>query len=1621
MSVLDLKAHAFAENAIRSLKTMHVTILDAAEWTCSCKRSNGQQFSISLESSKKTSRGDATKVENWLRGQIYQHYKGKSHQESLKGTFSSGEIDKFLSRKRAKLDEAKDTDADVEMRHDTDIASSTPAPDISAAPALVDDASGGEDGNVALHFIDNHSSNISSTILCRGHHIQQWQNLSVVDFPWDCYRNSHAFDSISIVVDRASGFTARASECTGISIDGGNLCGACLGKKLHLIEWSTLQERAARAVVGTTLNWRYMSFKQLLDVVRHKDADMKLLRLQHFNQAKRICVLTQTTSVWSQISHLIATSNIVRLKEQLLLRGASAGQILKRLENAAAGVLRAKNFTGEETDLAALILRIGGPRLLHAASKALGLPSITTTRRHRHVDIHKFIPTLSIETLEADVGANCRAFYAGPSLSSPAADRTFEEMSILVASTDETVVDKSVAYCHASGCLTGFCHEHIINCGGAPVLDFSSVETAPALAAHSSLCKGDIHYASNATVYVVKDASKQGRGCAVAALPTCMRRVNHTLEIPGRVLNSLKRNIPDHSPSSTLLAFATDGDSTRRTLISSAMYASGRALVNTAYDGSVIQGWDKPVASAHFGYDVAFFDWMHMIKRFRNALLRPAGIVINGCKLDINWCISVLQQQKVAAKDITHVTSVTDKMDVRSAVGLLSYLSKAAEHAAERLRTAQREDAPDSLTPASRLDLAHVWLNFIIRPYLAVLLPHEYISATAMQPTKIVVQHQCHMFAASAAAAAIVFHQSADSKTGIPAVLFHDLVQNAMMVMQLCLATHQWLSQAPNRRATVALALMDTNGCEDLFSFVRGAIYNPNCSFLQFIHRLQVAQDITHIFEKHPDWTRSHRRKLNESGDGITLERLQTALELVNATLIAVHEDTVTAAFAPKQAWKEGVDQALSFTKLMRKYIWNSSCVFTSHDGTQLQVEELPSFLRRANGSIIGVRSSAGTTAPALPMNDDDILVDEEERALQAEVDAETSILRVTASSVQHDTSCVDVVADLETAARSDTLDDDHRVGYCIVDNKVVFKSKFLRTLFHRVGEDDSPCSRLLRIQRSSRAAAVSAHDVPATDVADDGNTAIVVPAARTIVAVLLRAKNEVVVMLGAVKEMKVTTIGQTVQADSLSVQHMSQPGVTVVVDLFNASQVAASDSIQFNDSNHISYTVQVLGTVAWVFDIAHTDVVCTDANISVTVEHLLQVGESIWTRLLLEHPSYEQSETVSGVENDAPALKALQCLTIVSDNSPAWLCAKASAHLSGIEAFIEENAFVSCNVSGCNMKVAAKTRRIHVAWHMLEHNDDMDNALQTMCGFCGSAENTTGGRCALIAAADGGIASSCEAATAVKKHKGFSERLPVRCSNDLIVCNTCHAPLFRYAMAHHQLFNHNLVSQAAVVPDAEREYVKATATTQQRQKSVFPTFPAHLPRRKRRRSSTHDAHDAAGVEAMQTKDAADAETATKTVAVTASARAFVPTADREYSITEWNLYYKSMEYERELAKLIEYISKSNESSQQRAEDKRAQIVAKLRKAAEMLKSALAMVEKQEALASASGESDHNAAFDAGLTADSHCITLRLHIKQHEAIASAMEARTLADWRRMIIDQGLETASTFDLSESEPE
>lgn len=226
-------------------------------------------------------------------------------------------------------------------------------------------------------------------------------------------------------------------------------------------------------------------------------------------------------------------------------------------------------------------------------------------------------------------------------------------------------------------------------------------------------------------------------------------------------------------------------------------------------------------------------DWKHLIKRFRNLLLRDRGVLIQNTKITPATIKEHLRATDKSKEHIHSVTNPEDLQDVKLAFDLLHDIWSLPHATAEESARPGVQEAREALRILGRL------LFHLVYAYLCV---------------NISLSNQLAHLAAAAHLLLVLYRNG--GKDFIPTLLYVDLmimIKNAMY----CVAK----AKKDTPGADFFLILLGTDRLEIHFGILRTVVGNDaNVDILQIAERTGGLLEIADILAKRPNWDRGPRR-----------------------------------------------------------------------------------------------------------------------------------------------------------------------------------------------------------------------------------------------------------------------------------------------------------------------------------------------------------------------------------------------------------------------------------------------------------------------------------------------------------------------------------------------------------------------------------------------------------------------------------------------------------------------------------------------------------------------------------------------------------------------------------------
>ncbi|KAJ7099638.1 hypothetical protein C8R43DRAFT_964190 [Mycena crocata] len=297
----------------------------------------------------------------------------------------------------------------------------------------------------------------------------------------------------------------RSEEC--LNPDSGDpqiICRPCQTLP-HTVAFTNVQVRAKE--VKSHTNMRYLTSRQKDSLLAKMTAELAVLRTRASNKRYH----SQITN-FKRIIGLIASEEFAglrRLLEQALSRGATPKMLLAILERALRKVYQVRGgFNKRELDTSFLVKAIGGPKLLYALQKSLGLASLSTIRRHHKVP--KLIASIGTPTKE-EIHSNIQAFF-NPDVKPAPVFPGCSELPGNVIMFDGVGLEGCLRYCSERDSIIVICREHSHR---VKTKVESVEEVRKALAETDKKSKTRVCYGSDATVVAIAPYANEKHYTAV--------------------------------------------------------------------------------------------------------------------------------------------------------------------------------------------------------------------------------------------------------------------------------------------------------------------------------------------------------------------------------------------------------------------------------------------------------------------------------------------------------------------------------------------------------------------------------------------------------------------------------------------------------------------------------------------------------------------------------------------------------------------------------------------------------------------------------------------------------------------------------------------------------------------------------------------------------------------------------------------------------------------------------------------------------------------------------------------------------------------------------------------------
>ncbi|KAI0069219.1 hypothetical protein BV25DRAFT_1874832 [Artomyces pyxidatus] len=638
-----------------------------------------------------------------------------------------------------------------------------------------------------------------------------WQHhgLKSSDLGYQFWAIEESIDGSGIV------FRIRADTCEGSG--DGSPCPSCRGVTKTVNHLADLSLYAAPRT-----NHKYLTHAQLTRLLEERDETVNTWKLKALNLARKVANLVRKLDDHRRFLMAVSTSDIPRL-QQLVRQGikanASVSSIVGKIESAMVGVYHARGYTGTDLDIALMVLRLGGRKLLYAMNHYISIPSIRALRR-AHVFV-KLMPSVGLPTT-GEIVFNITSLFH-PKFKEPmAGERPFHSgMSIL---WDEVNEENAACYIEHIDSVGGLCREHSSHVN----LRLATFENAVSLGA--ALADGTVHYGKEVSVIAMASYGLVLRSAyPVMISPTCKQETpEESAVLLQKVLNAWKQ--AGEAKFGPVWSFASDGDAGRRAMVYSMFLKH-----EVGYDHPLYRYVSRlPGLNLLVGDDdvTGTFDWKHEIKRWARLLRTVEGVVIHRTVINHEMLRRHLLRTGSSTTYVDKLLSPGDSQDVPRAIDLINAL-----HLISLSPTT-------NCTPFEYQEYTYIAiLSDLVTSFMhAFLMPHWSLSDQVASLSKYA--HMAFALFRENRINFMPYQLYGDTQTTVKDIIFTIAKQQEMDGSQ-----------------PFYLFLAGDDRLEVLFGVLRmlGG-HNPNFTFTQILDRIAAAMELEGVMARHPDLDQGHRR-----------------------------------------------------------------------------------------------------------------------------------------------------------------------------------------------------------------------------------------------------------------------------------------------------------------------------------------------------------------------------------------------------------------------------------------------------------------------------------------------------------------------------------------------------------------------------------------------------------------------------------------------------------------------------------------------------------------------------------------------------------------------------------------
>ncbi|KAJ7083913.1 hypothetical protein C8R43DRAFT_1082866 [Mycena crocata] len=683
---------------------------------------------------------------------------------------------------------------------------------------------------------------------------------SQMQLPWSFYTDN----------DR---FFLRSTSCSRrvLADSPSNMCRKCNNLRSNEVLYG-ISERIVHGVDEST-PLMFFPIGGLVTKLRRRNDQIQVMRLGKHNDIQRIASQSATIDRHKEFVMAVASGKVTRIAPLVaasLNNHESLDAMAYRFYRATEDTVREgprynpKGFTPDERMIGLCALRFGGARLADILHRALGLPGLTTLRKHtviRPLRASPGLPTI------AEIVENIDAYTDGEDV--PTGPPTIIHQ---VAMADELHIDKRPRWDDKTNMILGACREH----ADQTSLEFQQMADAEVF--FQDLHDGKVHLASEATVVAIGALSKDPRVYnprPVCISGTCKAETGPEQADFLRAIHAAINERKNHGNITyRLVSFASDGEATR-----------GAALVlefmkKTLKDTSPIFPLLEPLEFMNLlvGDDDITLDKdsRHVIKTTRGLLMRKMGINLLGFHITPPIVKQHLLAVGNARTRVDALLNPNDRQDVPLGYQLLKELWS--------LPDALPIDNPQFSRARRALQIFGRLGYHLVMPYICISLSLR--------------DQLVHL---SAAAHLLLILYTTDN-AGTDFMANQTFVNIMLMIKNAFFCVAKAKIDIPD--SEFFLILRGTDRLEKLFGLIRTAVgTDSNVDVYQLGTRASNLTEIQIILSLRPHWDRGPRRIrlpaiINENGD--------VSVKADHVSPASCTGDLHVANIVLNACWKEG-------------------------------------------------------------------------------------------------------------------------------------------------------------------------------------------------------------------------------------------------------------------------------------------------------------------------------------------------------------------------------------------------------------------------------------------------------------------------------------------------------------------------------------------------------------------------------------------------------------------------------------------------------------------------------------------------------------------------------------------